>query len=125
MRVVWQLLAVVVVSLVGGQSVAAVQDNPWATLGLGLVTAVLSVYAYAWVVGRTEKRPVAEVGRRRPAGRARTVPGRVPRPRRAAAGGGWPVSGSGSTSSAASSRRGPRPGGGFAVRARIPTGSRS
>ncbi|MFJ7016168.1 CPBP family intramembrane glutamic endopeptidase [Streptomyces albogriseolus] len=63
MRVVWQLLAVVVVSLVAGQSVAAAEDNPWATLGVGLVAAALSVYVYAWVVGRTEKRAVTEVAR--------------------------------------------------------------
>ncbi|MEV5368329.1 CPBP family intramembrane glutamic endopeptidase [Streptomyces albogriseolus] len=63
MRVVWQLLAVVLVSMVAGQSVAAAKDNPWATLGLGLVAAVLSVYVYAWVVGRTEKRAVTEVAR--------------------------------------------------------------
>ncbi|MEU0651046.1 CPBP family intramembrane glutamic endopeptidase [Streptomyces albogriseolus] len=63
MRVVWQLLAVVVVSLVAGQGVAAAEDNPWATLGVGLVAAVLSVYVYAWVVGRTEKRAVTEVAR--------------------------------------------------------------
>lgn len=63
MRVVWQLLAVVVVSLIGGQSAAAVQDNPWATLGVGMVTAVPAAYVYAWVVGRTEKRPVTEVAR--------------------------------------------------------------
>ncbi|MGA5346684.1 lysostaphin resistance A-like protein [Streptomyces griseoincarnatus] len=64
MRVVWQLLAVVLVSMVAGQSVAAAEDNPWATLGLGLVASVLSVYVYAWVVGRTEKRAVTEVARK-------------------------------------------------------------
>ncbi|MFJ7100410.1 CPBP family intramembrane glutamic endopeptidase [Streptomyces albogriseolus] len=63
MRVVWQLLAVVVVSLVAGQGVAAAEDNPWATLGVGLVASVLSVCVYAWVVGRTEKRAVTEVAR--------------------------------------------------------------
>ncbi|GAA3206870.1 CPBP family intramembrane metalloprotease [Streptomyces sp. XM83C] len=64
MRVVWQLLAVVVVSLIGGQSVAAVGDDPWLRLALGLLTAVLAVFVYAWVVGRTERRPVTEVSRR-------------------------------------------------------------
>ncbi|MEU3440488.1 lysostaphin resistance A-like protein [Streptomyces griseoincarnatus] len=64
MRVVWQLLAVVLVSMVAGQSVAAAEGNPWATLGLGLVASVLSVYVYAWVVGRTEKRAVTEVARK-------------------------------------------------------------
>ncbi|GAA4138137.1 type II CAAX endopeptidase family protein [Streptomyces tunisiensis] len=64
MRVVWQLLAVVLVSMVAGQSVAAAEDDPWATLGLGLVASVLSVYVYVWVVGRTEKRAVTEVDRK-------------------------------------------------------------
>ncbi|MGY1525093.1 CPBP family intramembrane glutamic endopeptidase [Streptomyces sp. MN3] len=64
MRFVWQLLAVVLVSMVAGQSVAAAEDDPWATLGLGLVASVLSVYVYAWVVGRTEKRAVTEVSRK-------------------------------------------------------------
>ncbi|MEQ8142698.1 CPBP family intramembrane glutamic endopeptidase [Streptomyces sp. OP7] len=68
MRVVWQVLAVVVVSLIGGQGVAAAEDNPWLTLGLGLVTAVLAVYVYAWVVGRTERRAVTEVARKGAAG---------------------------------------------------------
>lgn len=68
MRVVWQLLAVVVVSLIGGQCVAAAEDNPWLTLGLGLATAVLAVYVYAWVVGRTERRTVTEVARKGAAG---------------------------------------------------------
>ncbi|MEU5460005.1 type II CAAX endopeptidase family protein [Streptomyces althioticus] len=68
MRVVWQLITVVLVSMVAGQSVAAAEDNPWATLGLGLVASVLSVYVYAWVVGRTEKRAVTEVARKGAAG---------------------------------------------------------
>ncbi|MFH9329544.1 lysostaphin resistance A-like protein [Streptomyces althioticus] len=68
MRVVWQLITVVLVSMVAGQSVAAAEDSPWATLGLGLVASVLSVYVYAWVVGRTEKRAVTEVARKGAAG---------------------------------------------------------
>ncbi|GGW87365.1 CAAX amino protease [Streptomyces malachitofuscus] len=63
MRLVWQLLAVVLVSLVGGQSVNAVKDNPWLTLALGCLTVVLSLAAYAWVVRRTERRTVTEVAR--------------------------------------------------------------
>ena len=61
MRVVWQFLAVAAISAVGGQSVNAVRDNPWLTLALGMLTTVLAVLVYRWVVGRTEHRPVAEL----------------------------------------------------------------
>ncbi|MFF1922424.1 CPBP family intramembrane glutamic endopeptidase [Streptomyces sp. NPDC058221] len=61
MRVVWQLLTVVAVWMIGGQCVAAVDGNPWLTLVGGLLTAVLAVFAYRWVVGRTERRTVAEM----------------------------------------------------------------
>ncbi|MGW3265000.1 CPBP family intramembrane glutamic endopeptidase [Streptomyces sp. NPDC001056] len=63
MKLVWQILAVVAVSAVGGQSVSAVQDNPWLSLLLGGLTAVLAVFVYRWVVGRTEGRPVTELAR--------------------------------------------------------------
>ncbi|MFE9859412.1 CPBP family intramembrane glutamic endopeptidase [Streptomyces sp. NPDC005780] len=63
MRVGKQLLAVVAVWMIGGQCVAAVDGNPWLTLVLGLLTAVLAVVAYRWVVGRTEHRPVSELAR--------------------------------------------------------------
>ncbi|MYY04005.1 MULTISPECIES: CPBP family intramembrane glutamic endopeptidase [unclassified Streptomyces] len=63
MRVVWQLLAVVAVWAIGGQCVSAVDGNPWLTLGLGLVTAVLALLVYRWVVGRTERRAVTELAR--------------------------------------------------------------
>jgi uncharacterized protein len=61
-RLVWQLVAVVAVALLGSQGVAAVQGNPWPTLALGLLTAVVAVLVYGWVVRRTEHRPAAEVG---------------------------------------------------------------
>lgn len=61
MRVVWQLLAVAAVAFTGSQAVAAVQGNPWLTLVLGAVTAVLAVLVYRWVVRRTEHRPVTEL----------------------------------------------------------------
>ncbi|MEU8610056.1 type II CAAX endopeptidase family protein [Actinoplanes sp. NPDC048791] len=63
MRLVKQFLAVAAVAFVGGQGVAAVQGNPWLTLVLGLVTAVLAVLVYAWVVRRTEHRAPTEVAR--------------------------------------------------------------
>ncbi|MET9148053.1 CPBP family intramembrane glutamic endopeptidase [Streptomyces sp. NPDC057197] len=63
MKLVWQILAVVLVGAIGGQSVTAVQDNPWLSLLLGALTVVLSVVVYRWVVGRTERRPVAELAR--------------------------------------------------------------
>ncbi|MET7294515.1 type II CAAX endopeptidase family protein [Streptomyces griseoloalbus] len=63
MRVVWQLLAVVAVAAIGGLSVAAVRDDPWLTLLVGLTVAVLSVLVYGWVVRRTEHRTVTEVAR--------------------------------------------------------------
>lgn len=61
MRVVWQLAAVVAVSAIGGQGVTAVDGDPWATLAVGSVVAVLAVLAYGWVVRVTEHRPSTEV----------------------------------------------------------------
>lgn len=63
MRLVWQLLAVVAVALVGGQSVNAAKENPWLCLVLGVLTAVLAVLVYGWVVRRTERRPSTEVAK--------------------------------------------------------------
>lgn len=63
MRLVWQLVAVAAVAFVGGQGTMAVQGNPWLTLAVGVLTAVLSVFVYRWVVGRTERRPVTELAR--------------------------------------------------------------
>ena len=63
MRLIWQLAAVAAVAFIGGQSVAAVQDNAFLTLLLGTVTAVLAVLVYRWVVRRTEHRPVTELAR--------------------------------------------------------------
>ncbi|MGY6018044.1 CPBP family intramembrane glutamic endopeptidase [Streptomyces spinosirectus] len=63
MRLIWQLAAVAVIAFIGGQSVAAVQDNAFLTLILGTVTAVLAVLVYRWVVRRTEHRPVTELAR--------------------------------------------------------------
>ncbi|MFE6500551.1 CPBP family intramembrane glutamic endopeptidase [Kitasatospora sp. NPDC057738] len=63
MKPVWQVLAVILVGAVCGQSAAAVQDNPWLSLLVGSLTVVLSVLVYRWVVGRTERRPVTELAR--------------------------------------------------------------
>nr|WP_218909210.1 type II CAAX endopeptidase family protein [Nocardiopsis sinuspersici] len=60
---VWQFLAVAVVALIGGQSLVAVQGNLWLTLAVGVLTAVLSVLVYGWVVRRTERREVTEIAR--------------------------------------------------------------
>jgi membrane protease YdiL (CAAX protease family) len=63
MRLVWQLAAVAAVAFIGSQGVAAVQGNAGLTLVLGVVTAVLAVLVYGWVVRRTEHRPSTEVAR--------------------------------------------------------------
>ncbi|MGH8878833.1 MAG: lysostaphin resistance A-like protein [Stackebrandtia sp.] len=63
MRLVWQLLAVAAIAFVGGQGVNAAQGNWWLTLGIGIATAVLSVFVYAWIVRLTERREVTEVSR--------------------------------------------------------------
>ncbi|GAA4155372.1 type II CAAX endopeptidase family protein [Actinomadura keratinilytica] len=68
MRLVWQLLAVVAVAMAGSQCVAAVEGNAWLELALGLLTAVLALLVYGWVVRRTERREVAEVARTGAAG---------------------------------------------------------
>lgn len=65
MRVLKQLIPVVLVAFLGGQGIAAVAGDPVLTLALGLVTAVLSVVVYAWVVRWSEKRAVDEVAVRR------------------------------------------------------------
>ncbi|GAA1680058.1 type II CAAX endopeptidase family protein [Glycomyces endophyticus] len=69
MRLVWQLLTVALVAFLGSQALNAVKGRPWLTLAIGLATAVLAVVAYRWVVGRTERRPVAELGRAGAVGR--------------------------------------------------------
>ncbi|MBW0102660.1 type II CAAX endopeptidase family protein [Pseudonocardia sp. KRD291] len=63
MILVWQLVATAVIAFLGGQGFAAVQGDPWLTLAVGLLTAVLAVAGYGWVVRRTERRPATEVGR--------------------------------------------------------------
>lgn len=61
MRLVLQLVAVAAVAFVGGPAAATVEGNAYATLGIGLATAVLALLVYAGVVRWSERRPVAEV----------------------------------------------------------------
>jgi membrane protease YdiL (CAAX protease family) len=61
MRFVKQFLAVLAVMAVGGQATAAMQDNPWLTLTAGLLSAVLVILTYRWIVRRTEHRDVTEL----------------------------------------------------------------
>jgi membrane protease YdiL (CAAX protease family) len=57
-----QFLAVFVVMAVGGQAtVSAQQDHPWPALAAGLLTAILTILTYRWVVRRTERRDVTEL----------------------------------------------------------------
>ncbi|BCJ56107.1 CAAX amino protease [Actinoplanes sp. NBRC 14428] len=69
MRFIKQFLAVAAVAVVGGQAVAAVNDNNWLKLVFGLLTAALAIPVYAWVVRRTERRAPTEVAREGGAGR--------------------------------------------------------
>ncbi|MFI9487821.1 lysostaphin resistance A-like protein [Promicromonospora sp. NPDC052451] len=64
MRLVWQLVAVVAVSFLGGQALVAVEDGPWLTFAVGLATAVVGVVVYRWVVRLTERRAVVEAALR-------------------------------------------------------------
>nr|WP_218861534.1 type II CAAX endopeptidase family protein [Nocardioides panzhihuensis] len=58
---VWQLLAVAAVWIIGNLGIIAVKDNPWSALVAGLLTAVVGVLVYGWVVRRTEHRAPVEV----------------------------------------------------------------
>jgi hypothetical protein len=69
MRLLTQFVAVAAVAFAGGQAVAAVRGNAWLTLALGVVTAVLAVLVYAWMVRRTERRAPTEVARAGAVGR--------------------------------------------------------
>ncbi|MFE7568438.1 CPBP family intramembrane glutamic endopeptidase [Streptomyces sp. NPDC057539] len=63
MRLVWQLAAVAAVSFIGGQALVAVEEKWFLRLAVGLLTSVLAVFVYGWVVRRTERRPSVEVAR--------------------------------------------------------------
>lgn len=60
MRLSKQLIPVVLVAFIGGQVVAAVQNNAILELVVGIATAVLAVLVYAWTVRWSERRPVTE-----------------------------------------------------------------
>ncbi|WP_217167434.1 CPBP family intramembrane glutamic endopeptidase [Streptomyces sp. AC512_CC834] len=63
MRFVWQFLAVLAAYAIGGIATNAVKDNDWLTLVVGLTSAALVVFVYAWVVRRTERRQALDVAR--------------------------------------------------------------
>jgi hypothetical protein len=61
MRLLKQLVPVVAVAFVGGQALGAVAGNALLTLVLGVMTAVLAVVTYAWMVRWSERRAAVEV----------------------------------------------------------------
>jgi membrane protease YdiL (CAAX protease family) len=61
MRLLKQLVPVVAVAFVGGQALGAVAGNAFLTLVLGVMTAVLAVVTYAWMVRWSERRAAVEV----------------------------------------------------------------
>nr|WP_055502360.1 type II CAAX endopeptidase family protein [Nonomuraea pusilla] len=61
MRLLKQLVPVALVAFVGGAIVGAVQGNAVLTLVLGVATAVLAVFVYAWAVRWSEGRAPVEV----------------------------------------------------------------
>ncbi|MGW8437691.1 CPBP family intramembrane glutamic endopeptidase [Nocardiopsis sp. NPDC055551] len=63
MKLFLQLLAVMVAGVVGGQAVMLVEGDPWLTLGLGLLTAVLTLALYRWVLRLTKDVTVTDVTR--------------------------------------------------------------
>jgi hypothetical protein len=64
MRLLVQLVAVGLVAFGGSALVGAVQWNVPLTLAFGLAAAALSLFVYAWVVRRTERRAPDEVALR-------------------------------------------------------------
>jgi membrane protease YdiL (CAAX protease family) len=64
MKLLIQLLAVGAVAAAGGVANRAVTWDTLPTLGVGLVSAVVALLVYTFVVGRTEHRPVDELPRK-------------------------------------------------------------
>lgn len=61
MRFLKQFVPVVAIAFLGGQAVGAVAGNAPLTLVLGLVTAVLAIFVYRWVVRWSERRELTEI----------------------------------------------------------------
>jgi membrane protease YdiL (CAAX protease family) len=61
MRLLKQLVTVAAVAFVGSMGMGAVAGNTVLTLVLGVATAVLAVFVYAWVVRWSERRAPVEV----------------------------------------------------------------
>ena len=61
MRLLKQLVPVAAVAFIGGQALAAVRGNALLSLVLGIATAVLAVFVYAWMVRWSERRAPVEV----------------------------------------------------------------
>ena len=68
MRLLKQLVTVAAVAFAGSLGVGAVQGNALLTLILGVATAVLAVFVYAWVVRWSERRAPVEVAAKGAAG---------------------------------------------------------
>lgn len=64
MRLVKQLLLIILVSFAGSTAVGLAGWNAPLTVVLGIACAVLAVFAYRWVVRKTEKREPAELALR-------------------------------------------------------------
>ncbi len=60
MRLIKQLAVVLLISLIGGQLMAATNWNTPLALLIGFGTAVAALFGYRWVVRRTERRDVTE-----------------------------------------------------------------
>ncbi|GAA2413357.1 hypothetical protein [Nonomuraea africana] len=61
MRLLKQLVPVAAVAAIGSAGVQAVGRNPYLTLVLGVVTAVLALFVYARMVRRSEHRAPVEL----------------------------------------------------------------
>lgn len=63
MRILWQVLTVLAISSVGRLVIDSAGSSPGLTLLAGLAAAAGMVAGYVWIVRRTERRPVVELGR--------------------------------------------------------------
>ncbi|KUL75664.1 MULTISPECIES: CPBP family intramembrane glutamic endopeptidase [unclassified Streptomyces] len=60
-KTVLQVVVVFAVYAVCGGLVSGVKDNPWLSLLVGALTAVVIIFVYRWAVRRTENREVTEL----------------------------------------------------------------